>query len=135
MNDKDKLSGHVSESQTKTNCFQKFFTHQIPSFTPVRISKPKDKESSFSYILKPKSAPSKVKVTAGKSKEPYDSYSDCNSQLSECDEEIEMDKILVDKVSKVGLKSHCFKCGNVDHTVKQCPKLIKNSSKQKSFRK
>ncbi|KAK1406105.1 hypothetical protein QVD17_41391 [Tagetes erecta] len=41
-----------------------------------------------------------VKVTAGKSKEPYDSYSDCNSQMSECDEEIEMDKILVDKVSK-----------------------------------
>ncbi|KAK1421891.1 hypothetical protein QVD17_24607 [Tagetes erecta] len=87
VNDKDELSGHVSESQTKTNCFQKFFTPQIPSFTPVRISKPKSESE-------------KVKVTAGKSKEPYDSYSDCNSQLSECDEEIEMDKILVDKVSK-----------------------------------
>ncbi|KAK1432245.1 hypothetical protein QVD17_09140 [Tagetes erecta] len=134
-NDKDKLSGHVSESQTKTNCFQKFFTQQIPSFTPVRISKPKDKESSFSYILKPKSESKKVKVTTFKSKEPYDSYSDCNSQLSECDEEIEIDKIPVNKVSKTGLKSHCFKCGNTGHTVKQCPKLIQNSSKQKSFGK
>ncbi|KAK1407827.1 hypothetical protein QVD17_39454 [Tagetes erecta] len=86
-NDKDKLSGHVSESQTKTNCFQKFFTQQIPSFTPVRISKPK-------------SEPEKVKVTTGKSKEPYDSYSDCNSQLSECDEEIEMDKIPANRVFK-----------------------------------
>ncbi|KAK1427754.1 hypothetical protein QVD17_16448 [Tagetes erecta] len=73
VNDKDKLSGHVSESQTKTNCFQKFFTNQIPSFTPIRISKPKSESK-------------KVNVTAGKSKEPYDSYSDCNSQLSECDE-------------------------------------------------
>ncbi|KAK1440958.1 hypothetical protein QVD17_06793 [Tagetes erecta] len=87
VNDKDKLSGHVSESQTKTNCFQKFFTHQIPSFTPVRISKPKSESE-------------KVKVTTGKPKEPYDSYSDCNSQLSECDKEIEMDKIPVNKVSK-----------------------------------
>ncbi|KAK1421715.1 hypothetical protein QVD17_24269 [Tagetes erecta] len=135
VNDKDKLSGHVSESQTKTNCFQKFFTHQIPSFTPVRISKPKDKESTFSYILKPKPESDKVKVTTVKSKELYDSYSDCNSQLSGCDEEIEMDKIPVNRVSKTGLKSHCFKCGITGHTVKQCPKLIQNSSKQKSFGK
>ncbi|KAK1424128.1 hypothetical protein QVD17_19443 [Tagetes erecta] len=121
-NDKDKLSGHVSESQTKTNCFQKFFTQKIPSFTPVRISKPKSESE-------------RVKVTSGKSKEPYDSYSDCNSQLSECDEEIEMDKIPANRVFKVGLKSNCFKCGNTGHTVKQCPKLIQNSSKQKSFGK
>ncbi|KAK1440737.1 hypothetical protein QVD17_06568 [Tagetes erecta] len=67
-----------------------------------------ERESSFSsmnHIDKSKSESEKVKVTTGKSKEPYDSYSDCNSQLSECDEEIEMDKILVDNVSKVGLKS------------------------------
>jgi len=51
-NDKADLSGHVSESQTKTNCFQKFFSRQIPSFTPVRISKPKDKESSLSSVSK-----------------------------------------------------------------------------------
>jgi len=136
VNDKDELLGHVSESQTKTNCFQKFFSHQIPSFTPVRISKPKDKESSFSsmnHIDKSKSESEKAKVTAGKSKEPYDSYSDCNSQLSDCDEEIEIDRIPVSKVSKVGLKSHYFKCGNDDHTIKQCPKLVANSSGQKSL--
>jgi len=135
VNDKDKLSGQVSESQTKTNCFQKFFTHQIPSFTPVKISKPKEKESTFSYILKPKSETDKVTVKTVRSKELYDSYSDCNSQLSECDEEIEIDKVPVNKISKIGLKSHCFKCGDTGHTVKQCSKLIQNSSKQKSFGK
>jgi len=36
MNDTAELS-YVSKSQTKTNCFQKFFSHQIPFFTPVRI--------------------------------------------------------------------------------------------------
>ncbi|KAK1429686.1 hypothetical protein QVD17_11901 [Tagetes erecta] len=131
-NDRVELSGHVSESQTKTNCFQKFFSHQIPSFTPVRISKPKDKESSFSS-MNLKSEPDKVKVTTGKSKEPYDSYSDCNSQLSDCDEEIGIDRIPVSKFSKVGLKSHYFKCGNDDHTVKQCPEQVENSSKHRSL--
>jgi len=62
VNDKTELSGHVSESQTKANCFEKFFSHQIPSITPVRISKPKHKESSFSsmhHTDKPKSKPDK----------------------------------------------------------------------------
>jgi len=138
VNDKDKLSGHVSESQPKPNCFQKFFSHQIPSFTPIRISKPKDKESSFSSINNTdisKLEPDKVRVTVGKSKEPYDSYSDCNSQLSDCDEEIEIDRIPVSKVSRAGLKSHCFKCGNDGHIVKQCPNLESNSSKQRSLGK
>ncbi|KAK1414971.1 hypothetical protein QVD17_30737 [Tagetes erecta] len=135
VNDKDKLSGHVSESQTKTNCFQKFFTHQIPSFTPVRISKPKEKESSFSYILKPKPESDTVKVTTSELKELYDTYSDCDSQLSECDEEIVMDKIPVNRIPKTGLKSHCFKCGNTGHTVKQCPKLIQKSTKKKTLGK
>ncbi|KAK1429874.1 hypothetical protein QVD17_12169 [Tagetes erecta] len=52
-----------------------------------------DKDKLSVRISKPKSRSEKVKVTTGKSKVPYDSYSDCNSQLSECDEEIEMDKI------------------------------------------
>jgi len=51
-------------------------------------------------VDKSKSEPYKVKVTAGKSKELYDSYSDCNSQLSDCDEEIEIDRIPVCKVSE-----------------------------------
>jgi len=75
----------------------------------------------MNHTDKPKSEPDKVKVTTGKSKEPYDSYSDCNSQSSDSDEEIEIDRIPVSKCSRVGLKSHCFKCGNDDHTVKQCP--------------
>ncbi|KAK1424507.1 hypothetical protein QVD17_19837 [Tagetes erecta] len=128
VNNKAKLSGQVPESQTKTNCFQKFLSHQIPSFTPIRISKPKDKESSFSYILKPKSAPSKVKVTTGKLKESYDSCSDCNSQTSESSEETA-------KFSKRRLKSHCFQCGNVGHTVKHCPVIVENSSQHRSFGK
>jgi len=132
-NDKAELSGHVSESQTKTNCFQKFFSRQIPSFTPVRISKPKDKESSLSSVSKLE--PDKVRVTTDKSKEPYDSYSDCTSQLSDCDEEIEIDRIPVSNVSRAGLKSRCFKCGKVDHAVKQCPELAVNSSNNRSFGK
>jgi len=85
----------------------------------------------MNHIVKPKSEPDKVTVTAGKSKEPYDS--DCNSQLSDCDEEIEIDRIPVSKCSKVGLKSHCFKCGKVDHAVKQCPELAGNNSNNRSF--
>jgi len=133
VNDNDKLSGHVSESQPKSNCFQKFFSHQIPSSTPVRISKPKDKESSLSSVSKLE--PDKVRVTTGKSKEPYDSYSDCTSQFSDCDEEIEIDRIPMSKVSRSGLKSHCFKCGNDGHVVKQCPNLDSNCSKHKSLGK
>jgi len=120
----------------KQTVFQKFFSRQIPSFTPVRISKPQGKESSSSsmnHIANSKSEPDQVKVTAGKSKEPYDSYSDCDSQLSDCDEEIEIDRIHVSKCSKVVLKSHCFKCGKVDHAVKQCPELAGNSSNNRSF--
>ncbi|MGS7221167.1 hypothetical protein ACQ7OT_11510, partial [Micrococcus luteus] len=83
----------------------------------------------------PKPESDTVKVTTGKLKELYDTYSDCDSQLSECDEEIVIDKIPVNRIPKTGLKSHCFKCGNTGHTVKQCPKLIQNSSKQKSFGK
>jgi len=41
----------------------------------------------------------------------------------------------VSKVSKSGLKSHCFKCGKVDHAVKQCPELAGNSSNNRSFGK
>ncbi|KAK1421754.1 hypothetical protein QVD17_24353 [Tagetes erecta] len=49
------------------------------------------------------------------------------------DAQIEIDRILVSKVSKVGLKSHCFKCGNDDHTVKQCPELVANNTKHRSL--
>jgi len=75
----------------------------------------------------------KASTSKGKTKEIYVSFSDSDTNLSYCDEEIECDPIPPVKTGKKCYKSHCFRCGKDTHIVKNCPELVRKDVKNFSF--
>jgi len=109
------------------NRFEKFVSTPFPTFVPIRISRPV--ETNNSKIDTGNTA----STSKGKTKEIYVSFSDLDSNLSECDEEIECDPIPPVKTGKKCHKSHCFRCGKDNHIVKNCPELVRKDVTNHSF--
>jgi len=103
------------------NCFEKFVSTPIPTYVPIRITRPV--ETNNSKIDTDNTA----STSKGKTKEIYVSFSDSDSNLSECDEEIECDPVPTIKTGKKYHKSHCFRCGKDNHIVKNCPELVRKN--------
>jgi len=101
------------------NRFEKFVSTSIPTFVPIRISRPVETNKSKT------DTGNTASTSKGKTKEIYVSFSDSDSNLSECDEEIECDPIPPVKTRKKCHKSHCFRCGKDNHIVKNCPELVR----------
>jgi len=109
------------------NCFEKFVSTPIPTFVPIRISRPVETNNSMI------DTGVKASTSKGKTKEIYVSFSDSDTNLSDCDEEIECDPIPQVKTGKKCHKSHCFRCGKDTHIVKNCPELDRKDVKNFSF--
>ncbi|KAK1406522.1 hypothetical protein QVD17_41920 [Tagetes erecta] len=113
------------------NFFEKFFSTPIPTFVPIRISKPV--ETNCSTLNHTHVTGNEASTSKGKTKEMYVSFTDSDSNISECDEEIFIDSTPTVIQGKKSFKSRCFRCGKETHVVKNYPELARKSVNNSRF--
>jgi len=72
-------------------------------------------------------------TSKGTTKEMYVSFSDSDTNMSECDEEFVIDHISNGNSRKKCFKSHCFRCGKDTHIVKNYPELVQKGVNNSSL--